>query len=299
MYNVFQNRVETEQRSTSTKRLKQQHVRLLRESTKREALRMTSELRRMDWTQRQLSPVLAKSRSQTALLQGTVQLLHPSQMRYRSPGAGGVYVRRYSPGSTRAAEAQADFQSGHLSPLPALRKNPLAPSSLPTKLSDRVLRTRATINQGRLVQTEAADTYRVLFPQFRASPSPSKWKGNTDFRRHGKQFGADAVWTTPRQYAPEPYTEPMKTIQRETDRDKDTAGEFIAVSPSDVWIKSIHTQESLRKGEADQLFSHLAPRSDISKASTSVASMKLYKNSVESYLHAKADYLQLNKSVVI
>jgi len=209
-------------------------------------------------------------------------------MRYRSPEGRGMYVRRYLPANVRASKAQAEFLRGHLSPLPVSTPSPQPDCSSAGKLSERVLRARIILKQGRVIQLEAADTYKALHPDFRPSPTPTKWLGNFDFRRHGKQFRTSAAWDTAKIYTPEPYLGPSETISRLRDRSHETAGEFKASSPTDLWARSITPQGSLRKGEADSLLSRLTPRSDLSKASTCAHSIKIYKKSVEQYLRSKS-----------
>lgn len=202
-----------------------------------------------------------------------------------------MYVRRYLPAHVRALNAQAEFQTGHLSPLPIPSPTPqpdFHPICTAGKLSERVLRTRHVLKQGRVIQLEAADTYKALHPDFRPTQTPTKWIGNFDFRRHGKQFRTSAAWDTAKMYTPEPYLGPSETISRLRDRSRETAGEFKASSPTDLWGKSITPQGSLRKGEADALLSRLTPRSDLSKASTCTHSIKIYKKSVEKYLRSKS-----------
>ena len=209
-------------------------------------------------------------------------------MRFRSTEGQGIYVRRYVPDRARAAQAQAEFQMGHLSPLPALRTSSPAEKQTQGRLSERILRTRMTLKKGRFIQLEPADTYKVLFPDFRPSPTPKKWLGEFDFRRHGKQLGATAVWSTAQCYTPEPYLDSSGVVSRLRDRSKEIAGEFRTSSPLDLWEKTILPQESLRKGVAESHLSRLTPKSDISKASTCVQSVKIYKKSVEQYLRCKS-----------
>jgi len=62
MHNVFQQKRQEEQRSKSTQRIERFHVRLKREIAKRQEMQQTAELRREEWAQCLIDPVLAKSK---------------------------------------------------------------------------------------------------------------------------------------------------------------------------------------------------------------------------------------------
>lgn len=312
MHNVFQHQRSERARSRETERIQSEQTRKLRTAIRRDKLHHTSLLRASEWATEHLDGTLASSTSYAALLDGAVPLLHPALHQFRDGGERkNIYVRKYQPAVTRAAEKQVDFHLTHLEEVPYEENSPhktmhwLRQSPTPTdrfrlppdsfRFQEDRSRLLRRVKRGRFVQTEAADMYSAVYPQFRR-PTKDKWTVTVpptqhDFNRFTRHYGGEmSVWQSPQLYQDERYVdglENMGLITRKRDAKKETAGEFKITTPREIWQKVVPPLTSLRSGKAGLQLARLScdtGESASTSAPTSARSTKFYVKSIETQL---------------